>query len=101
MHAWMEFCAALTYDDFASIHDLTTITLNTKIFGVRITTITCTTASFFMCHCKAPSLSLDLCNFYFGVVLSVTLPFFMVFTTTELHDMNFLMTTLRNYRCRY
>ena len=86
--------SALTNQDISSQHFLSTITLNTQAFGIRIATVTSTTTCFLMSHFISPRLAFNSCYLHFSVPLTMTSLFHRMLTTTKLHDFNFLVSTL-------
>lgn len=92
IQARMEFGAPLAHENISGLNHLSTIAFYTKALGLGITTVSCTTTCFFMCHFSP--LAHDLFDFHFRVVLPVAHLFTKVLATTEFDDCHLFATTM-------
>ncbi|KUM01971.1 hypothetical protein AWB61_19835 [Chromobacterium sp. F49] len=91
----VEAGAALTHDDGTSRNQFAAVNLNAQAFGFGVTTVAGATACFFVCH-DCLSLLRNRVDADFGEVLTMTLVFLVVLTTTHLEDADLVATTVGN-----
>src|SRR5699024_904062 len=86
--ARVEPCAALTNQDLAGVHALTTETLHAEALGIRVTTVPAGRSALLACHVSSLLLRRDTGDSHLGVLLAVSLALLVTGLVLVLDDVD-------------